>query len=79
MLIVAIILLTIITIIYFGHDEWIYKSNQDFFYPKPYQHVLIMDNENIVYIAIYHPDGFWIVDNNRIDDSKIIAWKSKSC
>jgi hypothetical protein len=38
-----------------------------------------MDKENIVYVAIYHPDGFWIVDKNRIDDSKIIAWKSRSC
>lgn len=79
MLIVAIILLTIITIIYFGHDGWIYKSSPDFFYPKPYQHVSIMDKENVVYVAIYHPDGFWIVDKNKIDDSKIIAWKSKSC
>ena len=79
MLTVVVILLTIITIIYFGHDGWIYKTEPNFCYPRPYQHVSVRDEEDVVYIAIYHPDGFWIIDDNKIDDSKIIAWKSKSC
>lgn len=64
---------------YLGHEGWIYKSEPDFYYPKPYQYVYVIYEKDVVYAAIYHPNGFWIIDDSEIDDDKIIAWRSKSC
>lgn len=82
MLIVSVILITIILIICLGDDGWVRKTNSDYYYPNPYQHVIILyklNQKDVTAHAVYCPNNKWIIDNTEIDDNMIIAWRLKSC